>query len=101
MDASAVADATAVEVQHLVGEAVADAVNAVTGGHKGPLLPLSVDIVPQLNLGAVIDVIISNFHDLAVGSADGIELTLGKYGLGNFLFGCHIGIPPNTLSGHF
>ena len=100
MNAGAVAYAAAIQVQHLAGKTVLDTVDAVAGGHKIPLLPFSVDIVPQLNLGAVIDVIISNLHNLAVGSADGIELTVGKYGLGNFLFGCHIGIPPNTLSGH-
>ena len=90
VDAGAIADATAVEVQHLAGKAVLDAVDAVAGGDEVPLLPLGIDIVPQLDLSAVVDVIVSHFHDFAVGSADGIELTVGKHGLGNFLSGCHI-----------
>ena len=93
MDAGAVAHAAHIQVEHLAGKAVLDAVDAVTGGHEVPLLPLGVRVVPQLNLGAVVDIIIGNLHNLAIGSADSVELTLGKNGLCGFLSGCHNAVP--------
>ena len=71
------------------GEAVLNAVNAVACCDEVPLLPLKVGVVHQLDLRAIVNVIVSDLNDLAVGGADGIELTLGKYGLCNLLR-CHI-----------
>ena len=85
MDMGAVIDAAAVQVQHFAGETVLDAVNALAGADKAPLLPLLVGVVPQLDLGAVVHVIVSDLHDLAVGGADGIELILRDHGLSDFL----------------
>ena len=93
MNAGAVADAAHIQIHHLAGETVLDAVDAVTRCDKAPLLPLKVGIVHQLDLCAVVDVIISNLNDLAVGGADGVELTRGKYGLCDLLSGCHNAIP--------
>ena len=89
VDAGAVADAAHVQIHHLAGEAVLDAVNAVACCDEVPLLPFKVGVVHQLDLRAIVNVIVSDLNDLAVGGADGIELTLGKYGLCNLLR-CHI-----------
>ena len=67
---------------------------AVACGNEAPLLPLGIGVVPQLDLGAVLDIIIGNLNDLAVGGVDGVVLTLGDHGLCNFLLGCHIGYLP-------
>ena len=93
MHRGAVADAALVQVQHLAGEAVPDAVNALARTDKAPLLPFGIGIVPQLNAGAVVGVIISHFHDFAVGGADGVELVFLDHSLRNFLC-CHLDTPP-------
>ena len=93
MDAGAIADAAHIQIHHLAGETVPDTVDAVARCDKAPLLPLKVGIVHQLDLCAVVNVIISNLNNLAVGGADGVELTLGKYSLCDLLSGCHNAIP--------
>ena len=94
MYAGAVADAAHIQVHHLAGETVLHAVDAVACSDEAPLLPLGIGVVPQLDLGAVLDIIIGNLNDLAVCGVDGVVLTLGDHGLCNFLLGCHIGYLP-------
>ena len=88
MNAGAVGDTGAVQIHHLAGKAVLDAVDALARTDEAPLLPLGVDIIPQLDLGAIVGVVILDFNHLAVGGGDGIELALADDGLLNFL-NCH------------
>ena len=81
----AIGHAGAIQVHHLAGETVLDAVHALAGAHKAPLLPFGVGIIPQLDLSAVLGVVILYFNNLAVCSGDGIKLILSNNGLSNFL----------------
>ena len=94
MYAGAVADAAHIQVQHFAGETVLHAVDTVACGDEAPLLPLCVSVVPQLDLGAVLNIIISHLNDLAVGGIDGVVLTCGNHGLCDLLLSCHIGYLP-------
>ena len=85
----AIGHAGAIQVHHLAGETVLDAVHALAGAHKAPLLPFGVGIIPQLDLSAVLGVVILYFNNLAVCSGDGIKLILSNNGLSNFL-GSHV-----------
>ena len=85
----AIGHAGAIQVHHLAGETVLDAVHALAGAHKAPLLPFGVGIIPQLDLSAVLGVVILYFNNLAVCSGDGIKLILSNNCLSNFL-GSHV-----------
>src|SRR5699024_3624439 len=93
VDSGAIANAACIQIQHLAGEAVFDAVDAFTRTDKAPLLPFGIGVVPQLDASAVIGVVVSHFDNLAVGGADGIELVFLDHSLSNFLC-CHWITPP-------
>ena len=101
MNAGSVGDAAAIQIHHLAGETVLDTVNALARADKAPLLPFGIGIVPQLDLGAIVGIVISNFHHFAVGGTDGVELVFRDHGLSHFLCGflySHCCFPPKRCS---